>query len=92
MQFGSLWVWQDVRSHLNQVKHQWKLRSVNIQIGFLIHHKCKCDVTYSKSRVHYIIDLSLDKNVLGFTDREATQKFGYLIFVLLVFLTFVGNY
>ena len=92
MQFGSLWVWQDVRSHLNQVKHQWKLRPVDIQIGFLIHHKCKCDVTYSKSRVHYIIDPRLDKNVLGFTDREATQKFIYLIFVLLVYLTFVKNY
>ena len=92
MQFGSLWVWQDVRSHSNQVKHQWKLRPVNIQIGFLIHHKCKCDVTYSKSIGRYIIGQSLDKNALGFSNREAIQRFSYLIFVHLVFLTFVRSY
>ena len=35
MQFGGLGVWQDMRSHLNQVKHLWKLRPADIQIGFL---------------------------------------------------------
>ena len=92
MQFDGLRVWQDVRSHLNQVKHQWKLRPIDIQIGFLIHHKYKCNVTYSKSIVRYIIDPSLDKNALGFSNREAIQRFSYLIFVHLVFLTFVRNY
>ena len=81
-----------MRSHLNQVKHQWKLRPIDIQIGFLIHHKYKCNVTYSKSIVRYIIDPSLDKNALGFSNREAIQRFSYLIFVHLVFLTFVRNY
>ena len=92
MQFDGLGVWQDVRSHVNQVKHQWKLRADNIQIGFLIHNKCKCNVNYSKSRVCYIIGPRLEKDVLAFTNRKAIQKFNYLIFVCLVFLTFVRNY
>ena len=81
-----------MRSHLNQVKQQWKLRPIDIQIGFLIHHKCKRDVTYSKSIVRYIIGPSLDKNALGFSNMEAIQRFSYLIFIHLVFLTFVRNY
>ena len=48
--------------------------------------------TYSKSRVRYFIGPGLDKNVLGFTNREAIPKFNYLIFLLLVFLTCVRNY
>lgn len=77
-----------MRSHLNQVKYQWKLKPFDIQIVFLIHHKCKCDATCSKSIVYYTVGPSLNKNELAFTNRKA-QKLNYLIFVHQVFLTFM---
>ena len=62
------------------------------KLFFLIHHKCKCDATCSKSIVHYIVGPSLNKKELAFTNRQAIQKLNILVFVHQVFLKFVRNY